>query len=236
MKEKIKKIKEMLEELESCSSDEESQEFSKNYNAFELPAIISSVIDFLHPVLKPYEIAVYWYLFNNSIIKTGEQFVRASTRGMSGIAKSASGQSNTISYKAIQDSLNSLKEIGAISIAGDTNRDGTLYKVAIPDEISICRAMMVEKSKIVETPVDTKKELDFYNISDNRIKIFERDNFKCHYCGKLLTRFSATLDHIQPVSRGGDNSYDNLVTACLHCNSERGNKPVMDFITSKNGE
>jgi len=153
---------------------------------------------------------------------------------MSSIAKSASGQSDTISYKAIQESLNSLKDIGAILIAGDTNREGTLYKVAIPDEIPICREKILQSSDVEESLVDIKKELDFYNIAENRLKIFERDNFQCHYCNKLLTRFSATLDHIQPVSKGGDNSFDNLVTACLHCNSERGNKPVMDFITSKN--
>ncbi|MDE2118063.1 MAG: HNH endonuclease, partial [Betaproteobacteria bacterium] len=69
------------------------------------------------------------------------------------------------------------------------------------------------------------------NVSENRYKVFERDGYKCHYCGKQLTRFSATLDHIQPVSKGGDNSFENLVTACLHCNAERGNKPVMDFVT-----
>ncbi|QCW84894.1 HNH endonuclease [Methylotuvimicrobium buryatense] len=50
-----------------------------------------------------------------------------------------------------------------------------------------------------------------------------------------LTKFSPTLDHIQPVSRGGDNSFGNLITACLHCNAERGNKPVMDYVTQKGG-
>ncbi len=78
--------------------------------------------------------------------------------------------------------------------------------------------------------IDTEKELDYYNMAENRSKIFERDEYKCHYCKKQLTRFSATLDHIQPVSRGGDNSYNNLVTSCLHCNSSRGNRPVSDIL------
>ncbi|MGH8504837.1 MAG: HNH endonuclease, partial [Stenotrophobium sp.] len=42
--------------------------------------------------------------------------------------------------------------------------------------------------------------------------------------------FTATLDHIQPVSKGGDNSLHNLTTACLHCNSRRGSRPVMEAI------
>lgn len=45
-----------------------------------------------------------------------------------------------------------------------------------------------------------------------------------------LLDFSATLDHIQPVSKGGAHSFDNLITSCLHCNSERGNRPIMDAI------
>ncbi len=36
--------------------------------------------------------------------------------------------------------------------------------------------------------------------------------------------------NIQPISEGGDNSYDNLVTACLHCNSKRGAKPLTDIL------
>ena len=78
--------------------------------------------------------------------------------------------------------------------------------------------------------IDARRELDFYNIKENRLKVFERDEYRCHYCKKQLTRFSATLDHIQPVSQGGDNSFDNLVTACLQHNSERAAKPLMDYL------
>jgi 5-methylcytosine-specific restriction endonuclease McrA len=81
--------------------------------------------------------------------------------------------------------------------------------------------------------IDPRRELDFYNIKENRLKVFERDKYLCHYCKKQLTRFSATLDHIQPVSKGGDNSYDNLVTACLLHNSQRNAQPIMDYLTRK---
>jgi 5-methylcytosine-specific restriction endonuclease McrA len=36
-----------------------------------------------------------------------------------------------------------------------------------------------------------------------------------------LTRFTATLDHVKPVAEGGDNSLENLVTACLDCRTKR---------------
>ena len=195
-----------------------------------MPSIVSSIVDFLHPLLTPYEIVVYWYLFNKSIVKTGDQYARASTRGMSSIAKAASGKSEDICYAVIKKAIDSLKEKEALSISGDTTRGGTLYKVCIPDEIPLCKELMKTQVLAEEQSVNLEVELDFYNIAENRLKVFERDGYICHYCNKQLTRFSATLDHIQPVSKGGDNSFHNLVTACLHCNSERGNKPIMDYL------
>jgi hypothetical protein len=231
MKDKIEQIRGLLDQLENDSGDTGALQFSKNYNALELPSIVTAVVEFLHPILTPYEIAIYWYLFNNSIVKTGEQYVRASTRGLSSIAKSGSGQAEGLGYAAVQKNLNSLKDKGVIFITGDTNRGGTLYKVLIPDEIPGCKVLIEKHFAPDVEQINSRKELDFYNVLENRHKVFERDGYKCHYCGKQLTRFSATLDHIQPVSKSGDNSFENLVTSCLHCNAERGNKPVMDFVT-----
>jgi 5-methylcytosine-specific restriction endonuclease McrA len=72
--------------------------------------------------------------------------------------------------------------------------------------------------------------LDFYNVRENRLKIYERDNYRCNYCGKQLTWFTATLDHITPVSQGGDNNAENLKTACLQCNSRKTARPLGDFL------
>jgi len=231
MRDTIERIRELLADLEQEANDDSRQQFTKNYNALELPSIVTTVVEYLHPLLTTYEIAVYWYLFNKSIITTGEQYARASTRGMSAIAKSSSDKSDGISYNQIKKTLETLKEKEVVFIAGDTNREGTLYKVAIPDEIPICKDLMQQNVAEEVSAIDIDKELDFYNVPENRLKVFERDGYKCHYCEKQLTRFSATLDHIQPVSKGGDNSFGNLITACLHCNAERGNKPVMDYIT-----
>jgi len=38
-----------------------------------------------------------------------------------------------------------------------------------------------------------------------------------------LTKETATLDHVIPISRGGLNNANNYVIACEPCNSERGN-------------
>jgi 5-methylcytosine-specific restriction endonuclease McrA len=51
--------------------------------------------------------------------------------------------------------------------------------------------------------------------------IFERDGYKCQYCGRLA---DLTIDHILPLSRGGSNNRDNLTTACRSCNSAKGDR------------
>lgn len=48
----------------------------------------------------------------------------------------------------------------------------------------------------------------------------------CAYCGKEA---KLTLDHIIPLSKGGKHSKDNVVPACAHCNSSKGNKTLEEW-------
>lgn len=52
----------------------------------------------------------------------------------------------------------------------------------------------------------------------HRYMIFERDNFTCQYCGAKAPNVQLEVDHIIPVSKGGSNNFDNLITACWECN------------------
>jgi CRISPR/Cas system Type II protein with McrA/HNH and RuvC-like nuclease domain len=55
----------------------------------------------------------------------------------------------------------------------------------------------------------------------NRHRIFRRDNHECVYCGGSK---HLTIDHILPKSRGGNNTWTNLVTCCRTCNRIKDNK------------
>ena len=57
----------------------------------------------------------------------------------------------------------------------------------------------------------------------SKYNVFLRDSFKCQYCDIDLTYATATLDHVLPISKGGDTSFENVVTACQPCNSAKGN-------------
>lgn len=230
-------MRELLDEIDAASATPNDKVFAENFNSLELPGLICAVVDFLQPLLYPYEAAVYWHLFRKAILGTGTQYTRASVRGMmQRVVTSSSGQSDHLSYGAVQKALQGLEDKGVLSKPGRTTREGSLYKVHLPEEIPLCQEKMKQAQQTEPAEIDTKRELDFYNVRENRLKVFERDEYKCHYCGKQLTRFNATLDHLQPVSQGGDNSLGNLATACLHCNSQRGSRPVMDIMSEKRSQ
>ena len=234
MKDKIKQMRQLLNELEATGSSKEPS-FKESFQLFELPELVASIVDYLQPSLQPYEAAIYWHMFRHSIIATGDVFVRVSTRGLqNGVVSSfRANQSSSLALATVRETLAGLVGKKAISLAGDTNREGTPYRVHLPEEIPLCQEAMSRIQQAQLPKIDPKRELDFYNVKENRQKVFERDKYLCHYCNKQLTRFSATLDHIQPVSRGGDNSYENLVAACLLCNSQRNAQPIMDYLTRK---
>ncbi len=229
----------IVNEIDNEINTTNNNETKKYFNYLELPDLLCSIIDYLQPLLLPYEASIYWYMFRHSILENGDIYIRVSTRGLgkeNEVITSSSGQSKSLSYGGVQTALLGLEEKGIIKKTGDTNREGTLYQIFLPDEIKICQDLIKEKQTVELPLIDAKKEVDFYNIKENRLKIFERDNYKCTYCGKQLTRFNATLDHILPVSKGGDNSFGNLTTACLHCNSQRNNQDVMEAIIKGNNK
>ena len=57
-----------------------------------------------------------------------------------------------------------------------------------------------------------------------RRNIHARDSFRCHYCGQRFTTRDLTVDHIVPRSQGGRDTWDNLVSACVPCNSRKGGR------------
>ena len=184
MKDTVQKIRELLDELESSIPSEEPS-FRESFQLFELPEIIASVVDYLQPALLPYEAAIYWYMFRHSIVTTGDVFVRVSVRGLGGkVITSSSGQSSALSYASVKDALSGLRDKGAISLAGDTDREGTPYRIHLPEEIALCREAMSKAQQEQLPQIDPKQELDFYNIKENRLKVFERDKYLCHYCAK----------------------------------------------------
>jgi len=69
----------------------------------------------------------------------------------------------------------------------------------------------------------------------SRIQVFERDNWRCHICGRKTLRSArswhpraATLDHLIPMAKGGPHLYANVACACHLCNSVKGDRAMDD--------
>ncbi|MDJ0910746.1 MAG: HNH endonuclease, partial [Woeseiaceae bacterium] len=52
-------------------------------------------------------------------------------------------------------------------------------------------------------------------------RLFRRDDHMCLYCGDYLYDSELTRDHVVPVSRGGADTWENVVTACRECNHRK---------------
>ena len=50
--------------------------------------------------------------------------------------------------------------------------------------------------------------------------VLRRDAHRCAYCGAA----AATIDHVLPRSRGGKDTWENLVACCLRCNNLKGDR------------
>lgn len=55
-----------------------------------------------------------------------------------------------------------------------------------------------------------------------RRNLMFRDSHQCQYCGKQPPLRELNIDHVMPRSRGGDDTWENLVTACRVCNLRKG--------------
>lgn len=235
MKQTLEQIRSLLNKLEVEAETANDAASVQAFSGFELPDIIRDFVDLLMPSLTPYQAAIYMYLLRRSILSNESVLVRVSNNKMqTGVVKSASGKSDSVSYQKIQETLEDLQTIGAIRKEGEANREGTPYRLLLPEEIEVCQAARERLLQPAQSSQVDESELDYYNIRENRRKIYERDAYKCQYCGKQLTRFTATLDHVTPVSQGGENSLSNLITACRECNSKKNAKLLSDYMADKN--
>ena len=55
-----------------------------------------------------------------------------------------------------------------------------------------------------------------------RLEIFNRDKYTCQYCGKQTRQL--TLDHVIPRYKGGEHTWENVVSACVSCNRHKARR------------
>ncbi|MBI1189508.1 MAG: HNH endonuclease [Tepidisphaera sp.] len=58
----------------------------------------------------------------------------------------------------------------------------------------------------------------------NRRNLFARDRNRCQYCNRIFPTSELSLDHVIPRSRGGQDTWENLVCSCIRCNARKGGR------------
>lgn len=61
----------------------------------------------------------------------------------------------------------------------------------------------------------------------SRISVYQRDGFRCQYCGTKREPRQLTFDHVTPRHQGGKTTWTNIVAACggpRGCNARKGNR------------
>ncbi len=87
-----------------------------------------------------------------------------------------------------------------------------------------------EKLKVL-LPIIVKLKSFVYlkkrKIALTRQNIFKRDHYMCQYCGKKTK--DLTIDHVIPKIKGGVDSWENLVSACVKCNLSKADNYIKDI-------
>jgi 5-methylcytosine-specific restriction endonuclease McrA len=92
--------------------------------------------------------------------------------------------------------------------------------VSRSERLTMPRPAVIRLTKFIHVPRRFRRQV-------TNTFLFARDEYSCQYCGRhrseLKGRQFLTRDHILPISRGGENTWANVVTSCSPCNNRKGN-------------
>jgi hypothetical protein len=167
--------------------------------------------------------AVYAYLLRHSLLEGKLRLHFAILWLARGICASAG---------TARDAVRRLVAKGALRLVERT-RAGHVVEVRLPEEIpgALPDKTATDGAKVVDQGhAKHPEEADFLKSKELRMAIHTREGGLCFYCQRQTTAATRCLDHVVPVVRMGSNSYRNLVSACVDCNSQKGEMGAEDFL------
>jgi len=102
-----------------------------------------------------------------------------------------------------------------------------LYKVRGGINARTGLRSIVEVNSIIATHGDNPgihKSRQHYTPPLSNQALFARDARLCLYCGERFPTSHLSRDHIQPLSQGGADTWQNVVTACKRCNNYKAGR------------
>jgi hypothetical protein len=202
-----------------CQLSKDENMKNKKPNAEQ---VCKQIEDFVVPRLRlsPIDRAVYFHLLRHSRFE-GRVRIRFS---IPWLAKGAG-----LSHPPVRWAVRRLAARGVLRLV-ERGNTGHLVEVRVPEEIRAAGIGRMARRPLSRRRIDDLEGLDFWKHRALRRAIHAREGGRCFYCQRPLTRFMRCLDHVVPRVEVEDNSYRNLVSCCVDCNSLKRGRPGKDFV------
>ena len=182
--------------------------------------------------LTVFDRAVYSHLLRHSLVvgKLRLQFSVMSVAAKLGLSNGP-----------VRQAVRRLDELGALRLL-ERSKTGHLVEMRLPQNIDAIRLRkngaplatgavgLGAAGDAGELPASTLETTDFLKTWALRKAIHDRERGACFYCLRRTPANVQCLDHVVPRARFGRNSYRNLVSCCIECNTRKGDRPAPDFL------
>jgi 5-methylcytosine-specific restriction endonuclease McrA len=179
--------------------------------------------------LTVFDRAVYSHLLRHSLVvgKLRLQFSVMSVAAKLGLSNGP-----------VRQAVRRLDELGALRLL-ERSKTGHLVEMRLPQNIRAIRLHKNGASVAVatdavdaagEAPASNLETTDFLRTWALRKVIHGRERGACFYCLRRTLANVRCLDHVVPRVRFGRNSYRNLVSCCIECNTRKGDRLAADFL------
>ncbi|MYC59954.1 MAG: HNH endonuclease [Gammaproteobacteria bacterium] len=188
----------------------------------EFEQVYRKFLDYLAPVLDTYEHVIYAYILRHTILEDVEEAVIPFKSAREKMSKGSGQKGSAMSEATCREKLQSLESKGAIVVVGTEHR-GTRVRLVRPEDIPMLEPKLAtRKKKLLE-------DMDFFEVQEHRMLIFEREKGRCFYTLAELNHENFVIDHV--VSRPeGNNGYRNLVACSRQANNRKGSMNAADFL------
>ncbi len=135
-----------------------------------------------------------------------------------------------LSNGPVRQAVRRLDELGALRLL-ERSKTGHVVEMRLPEQIRAVRPGKNGASQAPEEPPASALEAtNFLKTWALRKTIHDRERGACFYCLRRTPAHVQCLDHVVPRARFGRNSYRNLVSSCIECNTRKGDRPAPDFL------
>jgi HNH endonuclease len=137
-----------------------------------------------------------------------------------------------LSMKFTRDTVRRLIARGVLHLVECNCRSQHVVRLRLPLEVKGICAEKIAAHRPAPAPrvVINIEEADFLEKQNLRGAIHAREGGRCFYCSRRIDQHRRCLDHVVPRAELGRNSYRNLVSCCLECNSQKADRPAEEFL------